>query len=205
MKLYYSPGVCSLSPHIVLRELGQTFDLVHVDLPTKKTAHGQDFHEINPKGYVPVLELDNGEFLTEGVAIVNYLADSKPEAGLSHKYGTMERLRLDEWLLFITTELHKGFGPFFKSMGEEAKNHARKQLSSRFDYLSAKLKGKEFLFGDRFTLADSYLFTVLSWSKPAGVDLSPWPVLVKYLDSIATRPSVQDAMMAEGLIKTKAA
>lgn len=204
MKLYYAKGACSLSPHIVLRELGMTFDLERVDLSTKKTESGKDFKTIG-KGYVPVLELDGGGFLTEGPAIVQYLADQKPDSGLAPKWGTMERYRLIEWLNFISTEIHKGFSPLFNKVNDEADAAARKKLETRIAWVDGQLKGKAYVMGDKFTVADAYLFTVLNWSIPLKMDLSRWPNVVEYRSRIAARPHVQEAMEAEGLLKKAAA
>jgi glutathione S-transferase len=200
MKLYFKAGACSLSPHIVLRELGLPFDLDRVDTKAGKTAAGQDFRSINPKGYVPTLQLDDGGVLTEGVAIVQYLADRKPEAQLAPKSGSLERYRLQEWLNYIATELHKGFGgPLFASASEEAKQAAREAYGKKLDFLAQRLEKGEFLLGERFTVADAYLFTVLTWSKGRGIQLESWPPLKKYFDRIAARPAVREAMQAEGL------
>ncbi len=199
MKLYYSPGACSLSPHIVLREAGYAFDLEKVDLKTKKTGSGKDFNTINEKSAVPFLALDNGETLSEGPAIVQYLADLKPEAGLAPKSGTFERVRLQEWLNYISTELHKTFGFLFNPMGKEATAHARAKLETNFGFVSRKLKDKKYLMGDQFTVADAYLFTILSWAAYVQIDLSPFPALVEYQKRIASRPKVQEALKAEGL------
>jgi glutathione S-transferase len=200
MKLYFKPGACSLSPHIVLRELGLPFDLDCVDTKAGKTAAGQDFRTINPKGYVPTLQLDDGAVLTEGVAIVQYLADRKPEAQLAPKSGSLERYQLQEWLNYIATELHKGFGgPLFASASEEAKQAAREAYGKKLDFLAQRLEKGEFLLGERFTVADAYLFTVLTWSKGRGIQLENWPALKKYFDRIAARPAVREAMQVEGL------
>ena len=204
MKLYYSPGACSLAPHIVLREEGIKFDLEKVDLATKKTASGKDFNAINAKGYVPALELDSGEVITEVLAIQQYLAELKPDAMLMPK-GGIERFRLIEWLVFISTEIHKGFGPLWAKVNDEAVAAGRKRLEARFDYLNDRIAGKKFLFGDHFTVADAYLFTVLGWSKFHKIDLARWPNVQAYVTGIAERPSVREAMTAEGLIKKAAA
>ncbi len=202
MKLYYSPAACSLSPHIVLRELGLSFSLVKVDTKTKKTEDGRDFLQINGKGYVPVLELDDGQRLTEGPAIVQYLADRKPDAALAPPNGTLERYRLQEWLNFITSEVHKQFSPLFDpTASDDLKQRQRTRLASRFDWLSAELKGKDYLTGRQFTVADAYLFTVLNWCQWTGIDLAKWPVLKEYVARVAARPAVQEAMKAEGLVK----
>jgi glutathione S-transferase len=203
MKLYYSPGACSLSPHIVLRETGQSFDLVRVDLGTHRTADGADYLKINPKGYVPTLQLDDGSVLTEGPAIVQYLADQAPAAKLAPAAGTMARYRLMEWLNFLTSEIHKGFSPLFNpKLSEETKAIMRETLANRFDYLSAALHDKPYLMGEDFTVADAYLFTILGWCGMVGVDLKKWPTLTAYRERIATRPAVRTAMQAEGLIKS---
>lgn len=202
MKLYYSPGACSLSPHIALRESGQSFELVKVDTKSKKFDGGGDFLGVNAKGYVPVLELDGGERLTEGPAIVQYIADRKPESGLAPKAGTMERVRLQEWLNFITSEIHKGFSPLFSpETPEDYKPVARKRLAARFDWLSKQLEGRQYLVGERFTVADGYLFVVLGWTNHVGMKLDDWPVLKAYRERIAARPAVREALKAEGLAK----
>ena len=202
MKLYFSPGACSMSPHIALREAGLGFDMVRVDLGTKQTADGADFKAINPKGYVPVLALDDGSVLTEGPAIVQYIADQAPASKLAPAAGTLPRYRLMEWLNYITSELHKGFSPLFNPKAiDEVKAFARDALMQRFDYLSTQLQGKSYLMGETFTVADGYLFTVLSWTKPTQIALSKWPALSAYSERIAARPAVREAMRAEGLIK----
>jgi glutathione S-transferase len=202
MKLYFSPGACSMSPHIALREAGLSFDLVKVDLGTKLTADGTHFMAINAKGYVPVLELDDGSVLTEGPAIVQYIADQAPASKLAPAAGTLERYRLMEWLNYITSEMHKSFSPLFNPKASaELKAMVREALAQRFDYLSTQLQGKSFLMGDTFTVADGYLFTVLGWTKPTHIDLEKWPVLSAYTKQISARPAVQAAMQAEGLVK----
>ena len=199
MKLYFSPGTCSFSPHIVLREAGLDIELVKVDLKTRKVvSDGSDFSAINPKGYVPVLELDNGERLTEGPAIVQYLADLKPAANLAPPAGSFERVRLQEWLGFINSELHKGFGPLFKpNTPAEYKDIARQNLSTRLGYVADQLAGRDFLTGERFTVADAYLFTVIGWGKWVGIDIAQWPALLAYQERIGKRPSVAAALAAE--------
>ena len=202
MKLYYSPGACSLSPHIALRESGQPFELVKVDLGAKRLDGGADYLRVNPKGQVPVLELDDGERLTEGPAIVQYIADRKPESGIAPKEGTLERVRVQEWLNFITSEIHKGFSPLFApDTPEDYKPVARKRLAARFDWLSKELEGREYLVGNRFSVADGYLFTVLGWTPFVGMKLEDWPVLKAYRERIAARPAVREALKAEGLVK----
>jgi glutathione S-transferase len=201
MKLYYSPGACSLSPHIVLRETGIAFDLEQVDNREKKTKSGRDYWTVNPKGQVPVLELENGERLTEGPVIVQYVADQKPNSGLAPAVGTMERYRVQEWLNFVTSELHKSFGPIFRPTTPDAyKAISKENLGKRFDWLNGQLAGRQYLMGDKFTIADAYLFTVLRWAARIDIDLSKWPNLKAYVDRVAARPKVQEALKAEGLI-----
>jgi glutathione S-transferase len=200
MKLYYSPGSCSLSPHIVLNEGGFAFTAEKVDLKTGKYSGG-DFSKVNPKGYVPVLQLDNGEVLTEGAAIVQYLADKKPEAKLIPVAGTLERFRCVEWLTFISTELHKGFGPLWNSASSESeKSAAKEKLVKRVGYLDGQLAGKDYLLGSHFSVADAYAFTVLSWSAHVGFDLKPFPNVSGFLDRMKKRPKVLETMKQEGLI-----
>ncbi len=201
MKLYYSPGACSLSPHIALLEAGLPFELVKVDT-ANKTFAGGDFWKVNGKGYVPALELPNGEVLTEGPAIVQYVADQNLDSGLAPKAGTLERYRLQEWLNFITSELHKNVSPLFnKTAAPEWKAGALGNLTKRLDWLAPQLEGKSFLTGDRFTVADGYLFTILNWTKFVGIDLAKWPALVAFQGRVASRPKVQEALKAEGLLK----
>ena len=201
MKLYYSPGACSLSPHIVAREAGLPLTTVRVDTKSKRTEAGEDYRAINPKGYVPLLELDNGVRLSEGPAIVQYLADLAPASNLAPASGTFERYRLQEWLNFVTSEIHKQFSPLFDpSMPEEAKAKFRDKLAARFDLIAGQLQGRDYLMGS-FTVADAYLFTVLSWARYTGPDLARWPVLQEYVARVAARPQVQAAMKEEGLLK----
>ena len=201
MKLYDAPGVCSMSPHIVAREAGIPITLVKVDNKNKKTETGEDYRAINPKGYVPLLELDNGVRLTEGPAIVQYLADLAPASKLAPPNGTLERYQLQEWLNFITSEVHKQFSPLFDpTMPEEAKEKFLTKLAARFDWLVEQLQGREYLMGS-FTAADAYLFAVLGWTKFTGPDLARWPVLQEYVARIAARPRVQEVLRAEGLLK----
>ena len=200
MKLYYSPGACSLSPHIVLREAGLNFDLALASTKTKKLADGSDFYQINPKGQVPVLELDNGERLTEGPAIVQYIADQAPTSKLAPPAGSMQRYRLMEWLNFITSELHKSYSPLFNpAMPEEGKAVYRARISERLQWVDSQLEGKQYLLGDEFSVADAYLFTVSGWSKVVGVDMSGLKNLNAFRDRVAARPAVKAAMEAEGL------
>ena len=202
MKLYYSPGACSLSPHIALREAGLSFDLVLASTKTKKLQDGSDFYAINSKGSVPVLELDNGERLTEGPAIVQYIADLAPAANLAPAAGSMARYRLQEWLNYITSELHKGFSPLFNpATPEDYKPVARAALMARFTWINAQLEGKQYLMGDQFTVADAYLFVVSNWGQYVGVDVSGFEHLVAFRARVAARPAVQEAMKAEGLVK----
>ena len=201
MKLYYASGACSLSPHIVAREAGIAIDTVKVDLTTKKTEDGQDFLVLNPKGYVPALCLDNGQILTEGPAIVQYLADQKPASRLAPSAGTMERYRLQEWLSFLGTELHKSFSPLFnQASSDDAKREAKENISKRFTYLDQKLAGSNYLMGETFTVADAYAFTIVNWANFVGIDLKPYPNLSAYLGRIGARPKVQEALKAEGLL-----
>jgi glutathione S-transferase len=206
MKLYYAPGACSLSPHIVLRESGLPFDLEQVDNKEKKTKSGQNFWDVNPKGQVPVLELDEGGRLTEGPVIVQYLADKKPGSGLAPACGTPDRYRVQEWLNFTTSELHKSFGPIFRpTTPEEYKKISKENLGKRFDWLDKQLADRQYLMGDKFTIADAYLFTVLRWSPRIEIDLGRWPNLKAYVDRVAARPKVREALQAEGLVQPAAA
>jgi glutathione S-transferase len=202
MKLYYSPGVCSLSPHIVLREAGFPVELKRVDMQSKAVEGGGDYREVNPKGYVPALELENGDVLTEGPAIVQYIADLKPELRLAPPNGTLERYRLQEMLTFIGTEIHKFFTPFhYKAASEDWRGIAKGRLTQRFNFLNKHLENKDYLLGSQFTVADAYLFTTLTWTPRAGFDRSQWPSLDQYHNRVAARPKVQEAMRAERLIK----
>lgn len=202
MKLYYSPGACSLSPHIVLRETGLPFELERVDLKTKKMHGGGDYLEVNPKGYVPALRLDDGGVLTEGPAIVQYLADRVPDRELAPPAGTMDRYRVMEWLNFITSELHKSFGALFNPQApEEWKAAVRGLLHRRLDYVALQLQGRAYLMGEAFTVPDAYLFTVLNWGQWTGIDIGEWKVLADYHARIAARPAVRAAMAAEHLLK----
>ena len=202
MKLYYKQGACSLSPHIALREAGLPVELVSVDLRTKTLQAGADFNAINAKSQVPVLELDDGQRLTEGPAIVQYIADLRPQAGLAPPAGSLERVRLQEWLNFTTSELHKTFAPLFNpATPAEWKQTLVGNLGRRFDWLSHQLEGKSYLLGEKFSVADGYLFTVLSWAPHVGIDLAKWPVLKQYCDRVASRPKVREALQAEGLLQ----
>ena len=202
MKLFFSPGACSLSPRIALLEAGLPFTTQKVDTKTKQLDGGGDFWAINSKGYVPLLQLDNGEYLTEGPAIVQYIADQNPASGLAPKAGTMERVRLQEMLNFITSEIHKGFSPLFDAtLSAEVKQNFKDKLGKRFDWLTKQLEGKDYLMGSSFTVADGYLFTVLNWGQWVGIDIAKWPVLAAYQARVSARPKVQEALKAEGLIK----
>lgn len=200
MKLFYSPGACSLSPHIVLRETGQDFSLEKVDLGEKKTESGKDYLSINPKGQVPALLLDDGNLLTEGVAIVLYLADKSPNSNLVAPAGNLSRYQTITWLAYITSELHKSFSPLFHpETPEEYKTLLRKKLETQFKYLDEALKKDEYLQGNHFTIADAYLYTILRWAFVMKFDLSKYKHLTAYIDRIAKRPAVQAALAAEGL------
>ncbi len=205
MKLYFSPDACSLSPHIVLRELGLKFTLEKVDTKTKKTASGADFLRINPKGYVPVLELDDGQRLTEGPAIVQYLADRQPDAKLAPANGTFERARLQEWLNFISSEIHKSFSPLFNaSMPDAAKTIYKEKIAERFALIDATLAKREYLLGSNPSVADIYLFVVARWSKHFDIDLARWPALASFMNRMAERASVKAALNAESQAKKAA-
>jgi len=200
MKLYYSPGVCSLSPHIVLREAGLAFELVLASTKTHKLADGSDYYGINPLGYVPMLELDDGTRLREGPAIVQYIADQVPTRNLAPANGTLPRYRLQEWLTFIGTELHKSFSPLFNpAMPDEGKKIYRDKIAERLRWVDQQLEGKQYLMGDTFSVADAYLFTVSGWALLMKIELPP--NVVAYRERVAARPAVQEAMKAEGLIK----
>jgi len=200
MKLYYKAGACSLASHIALKEIGASFDTMAVDLATKKMADGGDFLKVNPKGYIPALALDSGEVLTEGTVVLQYVADLKPAAGLAPPQGTMARYRLQEWLGFINSELHKNFGPLFDpSTPEATRTKALTMLSNRLGFVANTLTQQPFLTGDQFSVADAYLYTVLGWTSRVGVDLKPWPVFADYLARIHSRPAVQAARAAEGI------
>lgn len=202
MKLYFSPAACSLSPHIVACEAGIDLQLENVDLKAHKTASGEDYYTVNPKGYVPALRLDDGSLLTEGPAIVQYLADQKPASKLAPANGTIERYHQQEWLNFVSTEIHKPMGSMFNpAIKPEQREAAIKQLGNRFDYLTQALAGKSWLMGETFTAADAYLFTILNWANFVKVDMSKWPVLTQYVGRVSARPGVQKALKAEGLIK----
>jgi len=201
--LYYSPGACSLAPHIALREAGLDFSLERVDLKTKRTKNGADLTQVNPKGQVPTLRLDDGTILTEVPAVLQYLADLRPESGLAPPAESFERYRLQEWLNFVTSELHKGFAPLFQAdTPPEYVEIVRRRLGERLAYLEQQLAdGRQYLLGDRFTVADAYAFTVVSWSRYVKLDLAPWPRLQAYLGRVGARAKVQEALRNEGLAK----
>ena len=202
MKLYYAAGACSLSPHIVALEAGIAVELEKVDTKAKRTASGEDYWQINPKGYVPALQLDNGELLTEGTAIVQYLADLKPESGLAPANGTTARYRLQETLGYINSELHKSYTPLFKPDTPDAVRDERKDyLRKRYALLDQHLSKHDWLIGEQFTAADAYLFTVTNWAQHVGLDLSDFPAIVAFQQRVASRPQVQSALKAEGLLK----
>ncbi|MBW0172470.1 MAG: glutathione transferase GstA [Hydrogenophaga sp.] len=201
MKLYYSPGACSLSPHIALHEAGLAFEAVAAPTKTHKLPDGTDYYTINPLGYVPLLELDSGERLREGPAIVQYIADQVPQKNLAPANGTMARYHLQEWLTFIGTELHKGFGPLFNpATPEDYKTMTKDRLAQRLKWVDSELAGKPYLMGDTFTVADGYLFTVTNWAPRVGVDITGYAHLTAYRARVGARPGVQAAMKAEGLV-----
>ena len=202
MKLYYAPGACSLSPHIVAREAGLPLELERVDLGAKKTASGEDYRQVNPKGYVPALRLDDGSVLTEGPAIVQYLADRVPEKRLAPPNGTMERVRLQTWLNFASTEIHKGFTPMFNTgLPEDMKDLLRAKVRPVLQWLDGDLAKGPYVMGEQFTVADAYLFTVTMpyRARRAGIDMSPYRNIAAYRDRVAARASVQAAVAAEGI------
>lgn len=202
MKLYYSPGACSLSPHIAMYEAGLSFEAVLAPTKTHKLPDGSDYYLVNPLGYVPFLALEDGRSLHEGPAIVQYIADQAPAKNLAPAAGTFERYKLQEWLNFISTELHKGFSPLFvPGMPEEAKTMAKDRLASRLKWVDGELEGKQYLMGEHFTVADGYLFVVTNWGQYVGVDIAPFANIVAYRARVGARPAVQGAMKAEGLIK----
>ena len=200
MKLYYLKGACSLASYIALCETGLKFEATAIDRATKKTADGEDFSQVNPKGYAPALRLDDGQVLTENVAVLQYIADLKPESKLAPPAGTLERYRLIEWLAFINSEVHKSISPLFvPTASEDVKNFARNNLTRRLDWLDAQLGSRNFLTGDNFTVADAYLFVVLGWFGHVGLDITKWPKLQAFHQRVAARPSVDKALRAEGL------
>jgi glutathione S-transferase len=202
MKLYYSPGACSLSPHIVACEAGIPIELEKVDLAKHKTEDGQDYMTVNPKGYIPALRLDDGSILTEGPAIVQYLADQKPASGLAPSAGTIDRYRLQEWLTFIGTEIHKSFSPLFNpASSDDVKKTARTAIATRLAYLNDQLAKRQYLMGDNFTVADAYAFTIVNWTNFVKIDLKTYPNIVSYMSRIGGRPKVLEALRSEGLAK----
>ena len=206
MELYYSPGACSLATHIVSREAGLSVDLVRVDLATRKTEAGADYFAINGKGYVPAIRFDDGQVMTEVATLVQVLADKNPGAGLAPALGTPERYRLMEWLTFIGTELHKGFGPLWHAEAPaETKAAAKEKLAMRFAWLERQLAGRDYLMGARFSVADAYAFAILNWAGMLNVDLASYPNIRAFIARIAARPKVQEALRAEGLLRDKAA
>jgi glutathione S-transferase len=199
MKLYFFPGACSLASNIALRDAGLEFELVKVDRHTRKAGDGLDFNEVNPKGYVPALRLDDGQVLTENVCVLQYIADRNPAAKLAPAAGTMERYRLMEWLSFINSEVHKSFGPLFhKDAPEGAKQYARTNLSGRLELAQRLLGSKTFVMAEQYTVADPYLYTVLSWGAYVDLDIGRWPQLKRYVERIGERPHVLEARKAEG-------
>jgi glutathione S-transferase len=202
MKLYYSPGACSLSPHIALHEAGLAFEAVKAPTKTHQLDDGTDYYTINPLGYVPLLELDDGTRLTEGPAIVQYIADQVPGKQLAPANGTVARTQMQSWLTFIGMELHRGFGPLFNpAFPPELKEAAKEKLAGRLKWVDAQLAGKQYLMGDAFSVADPYLFVVTNWAKPMGVDLTPYPNVLAFRERMSARPAVQAAMKAEGLLR----
>ena len=196
MKLYYSPGTCSLHPHITLNETGLPVELVRVDLRAHKTQAGDDYYAVNPKGYVPALVLDDGTTLTEGAIIDQYIADRKPESRMIPPAGTMDRYRAQEWLNFIASEIHKTFSPMFGG-SEEVKEKGRAKLARRFDVVAKTLDEHPYLMGDTFGVADAYLFNMLTWASFMGIDLAKWPSLQAFFARVSERPSVQAALAAQ--------
>ncbi len=199
MKLYYAPGACSMAPHIALREANIAFDLVKTDIRAKKLGDGSDYLAINPKGAVPALQLEDGTVLTENAAILQYVGDLAPESGLLPSLGDFDRYRVIEWLNYVSTELHKGFGPLWNpSTPDEQKEATRALLGKKFDFVQEQLGDGPFLLGDRFTLPDAYLFVILNWTKIHAIDLSRWPGLAAYQQRVAQRPRVSETLGAEG-------
>jgi glutathione S-transferase len=201
MKLYFSPGACSLAPHIALSELGLPYALAKVDLHKHALADGADYYAVNPKGYVPLLELDDGTRLSEVAVILQYIADRVPGT-LAPSFGSFERYRVMEWLNFVATELHKQFGPlWYPTTPSATRDEQKKRLASRFDYLAKRLGSQPFLTGSAFSVADAYLFTILNWAPMLDVDLSPYPALTQFQARVAARPAVRRTLVAEGLVK----
>ena len=208
MKLYFSPGACSLAQHIVLAEVGAQYETVMVNMKTKTLMSGEDYHKINPKSQVPALQTNDGQILTENAVILQYLAEQYPEKDLLPKYGSWERYHANEWLNYVATEIHKGMGLLFavdrvitnKEGNEEMKKNWKAGLGKKFDYLSQHLQKQPFMLGSKFSVVDAYLFTILNWHGMLKVDLTPWPVLMGYLEKVKSRPAVQQAMKAEGIL-----
>jgi glutathione S-transferase len=201
MKLYYAPGACSQAPHIVARETGLAIDLAKVEFPSKRTTEGEDLYAVNPKGAVPALKLDDGNVLTENAVIMQYLADQAPASELAIPRDGIERYRLLEWVNFIATEIHKGFGPLWNPATPDAyKDATREALGKKFDYLQERIGDGPWILGDRFSIADAYAFAVLNWTRIHAIDIGRWPGLAAYLGRIAARPAVQQTLRAEGLI-----
>lgn len=206
MRLYYAPGACSLAPHIVAREAGIDLNLVKVDLASKRTDSGEDYAAINPKGGVPALVSGSGSVLTEAAVLIQYLSDLAPDAALLPQHGTVERYRSLEWLNFIATELHKGFGPLWRNdTPGEMREIVKATLAIKFNHLEKHLATRAFLMGDRFSAADAYAFTVLSWAAYMNIDLARWPNVAAYVQRVGARPKVREALVAEGLANADAA
>jgi len=200
MKLYYSPGACSLASHMALEEAQIPYELVRVDLGAKRTADGGNYLAINEKGYVPTLVLDDGGTLTENAVVLQFIADRNPGTALAPAHGTFARYRLGEWLNFIATEIHKGFGPLWNAKNpDEVKDAARRNLGNRLGYVAKRLASTPYLMEDTYTVADAYLFTLLNWAPKLSVDLSPWPALQQFMTRVGARPATQKAMRDEGL------
>ena len=203
MKLYYAPGVCSLAPHTILHEIGKPFEIEKVDIKAKKTETGIDYLTITKRGAVPLLQLDSGNTIREGVVILQYLADQNPDLNLAPKYGTMERYEVNQWLNFITTDLHKSFSVFFYDGGDKAKKLYQDRLDRYFQLVAEELENQDYICGNDFTIADPYLYTMLTWGQKIGMDLKTWPSLIKYMNLMEHRPSIQKSLEAEGLKPTQ--
>jgi len=201
MKLYFAPGACSLAPHLALAEAGLPYDLEQVDLRAKKTKSGDDYRAVNPKGSVPAITLDDGQLLTEDAVILQWIADQKPDAKLAPAAGTMERYRLQEWLNWVATELHKGISPFFNPRAsDEWKGILRERLAQQFEFLNSRMK-KPYLMGAQYTVADSYLYTILRWTGLQKIELDKWPDIPAYMERVQARPASQKVLKEEGLLK----
>ncbi|HEV2321785.1 MAG TPA: glutathione transferase GstA [Gammaproteobacteria bacterium] len=198
MKLYFSPGACSLAPHIALREAGLPFELVRVDTGVHKLKDGTDYYKINPKGYVPAIQLDDGQVMTEGAALLQFIGDQVPAKGLIPKVGSFERFRANEWLTFVSSEIHKGYSPLFNAkLSDDAKAVLRAKLETRLELLDKHFATRKYLMGDAFTVADAYLYTLVSWSPHVGIELSKFKHLAEYRQRIADRPAVKEALQNE--------